>query len=37
MNAVKVVLQKLDQVVASCGLDWKKVLIEDYFDVNYQN
>ena len=35
MNAVKLILEKLENVVANCGFDWKKVLIEDYFDVYY--
>ena len=37
MNAVKIILQKLDQIVADSGIDWKKVLAEDYFDVHYEN
>ncbi len=37
MNAVKIILQKLDQIVADSGIDWKKVFAEDYFDVYYEN
>ena len=33
MIAVKNILEKLENVVAGSGIDFRKVLVEDYFNV----
>lgn len=34
MNTVKSILEKLDQRIIDSQINWKKVLIEDYFDIS---